>query len=92
MGWIKISVDENCHVAWKVRQHGKESYLHAIGDGAIGNRVTENLARVRFDGGKCRTPWLPVVFADRAMTQKRRSLNCVTAATSALIRGWFYLG
>ena len=62
-GWIKISVDETCHVVWKVRTQGKVECLHAIGDGAEGNRVTSEMAEKRFEGGKCITPWLPVLFA-----------------------------
>lgn len=90
MGWIKISIDESCHVAWKVRAKGREVFLHAIGDGWAGNRVTAELARKRFEAGKCVTPWLPVLFPRRAATGGRRSINCVTAAGRALVRGWFY--
>jgi hypothetical protein len=92
MGWIKASIDETCHVAWRVRIGQRQTYLHAIGDGKAGNRVTEDLAKVRFDGGKCFTPWLPVLFPDRAVTTGRRSLNCVTAAARATLRGWLYWG
>ena len=90
MGWIKASIDETCHVAWQVRIGTSETYLHAIGDGETGNRVTEDLARVRFDGGKCFTPWLPVLFPTRAVKVSRRSTNCVTAALRAMFRGWLY--
>ncbi|HYE21941.1 MAG TPA: hypothetical protein VEA69_26105 [Tepidisphaeraceae bacterium] len=90
MGWIKISVDETCHVAWKVRAGDEEWCLHAIGQGESGNQVTTELAQVRFDGGKCKTPWLPVLFPHRAVTPGRRSINCVTASARALLRGWFW--
>jgi hypothetical protein len=90
MGWIKASVDETCHVAWQVRTKNNTIYLHAIGEGPTGNSATENLARVRFDGGKCFTPWLPVLFPRRAMTVNSHSYNCVTAAGRAVLRGWFY--
>jgi hypothetical protein len=90
MGWIKASIDETCHVAWKVRVKNRELYLHAIGEGEMGNFVTENLARLRFDGGKCFTPWLPVLFPRRAITAGSRSHNCVTAAGRAILRGWTY--
>jgi hypothetical protein len=45
MGWIKASIDETCHVAWRVRVGGEDVYLHAIGDGVAGNRVTGEMAR-----------------------------------------------
>jgi hypothetical protein len=47
MGWIKASIDETCHVAWRVRLGETDTYLHAIGEGESGNCVTENLAKVR---------------------------------------------
>jgi hypothetical protein len=89
-GWIKISVDETYHVVWKVRVRGKETCMHAIGDGAVGNRVTSEMAESRFSQGKCITPWLPVLFPHRAITLRRRSRNCVTAASRAVIRGWLF--
>ena len=91
-GWIKLSVDETCHVVWKVRARGTETYLHAIGDGPAGNRVTTDSAEKRFDAGKCHTPWLPVLFTQRATPLYMRSTNCVTAASRAVCRGWFYWG
>lgn len=90
MGWIKASVDETCHVAWRVRVGGEDVYLHAIGEGAVGNRVTGEMARARFEGGRCFTPWLPVLFPGRAVTTGRRSINCVTAAGRAVVRGWVW--
>jgi hypothetical protein len=92
MGWIKLSIDETCHLAWAVRAAGCEYYLHAVGDGAAGNRVTQDLAKMRFDGGKFITPWLPVLFPRRAVTEHRRSINCVTAGMAAMMRGWLYIG
>jgi hypothetical protein len=92
MGWIKLSVDETCHVVWAVRSKAGDIFLHAIGDGAEGNRVTREMARKRFDGGKCKTPWMPVIFPERAVFEQRRSMNCVTAAAVAVFRGWFYVG
>ena len=92
MGWVKVSVDEACHVAWRVRAGGTDTYLHAIGNGPAGTAVTGDLARVRFDGGRCVSPWLPVLFPGRAVTPGRRSVNCVTAAVSAVVRGWLYVG
>jgi hypothetical protein len=89
-GWIKISIDDTCHVAWLVRAHGRETYLHAIGDGPAGNRVTTDMAQMRFTKGACKTPWLPVLFPHRAVTLQRRSHNCVTAASRALVRGWLF--
>jgi hypothetical protein len=89
-GWIKISFDETCHVVWKIRQHRREYCLHAIGDGPIGNRVTTDMALSRFAQAKCTTPWLPVLFPDRAVTTGARHYNCITAASAALWRGWFY--
>jgi hypothetical protein len=90
-GWIKISIDETCHVVWQVKRHGTAGkYLHAIGDGAEGNRVTDEMAEKRFHAGRCKTPWLPVLFPDRATLYGQRSQNCVTAASRALWRGWFY--
>jgi hypothetical protein len=91
-GWIKISVDETCHVVWKVRRRGHVVCLHAIGDGPEGNRVTGEMAEKRFDGGRCITPWMPVLFPHRAVTLGRRSRNCVTAASRAVVRGWVYWG
>jgi hypothetical protein len=87
-GWIKISVDETCHVVWKVKAGGRVTCLHAIGDGPAGNRVTEEMAEARFRQGKCVTPWLPVLFPGRAVTAGDRSYNCVTAASKAVLRGW----
>jgi len=89
-GWIKISIDETCHVAWKVRTGRQEFCLHAIGDGPVGNRVTSDMAKARFDQGKCISPWIPVLFPRRAVTIGRRSHNCITAATRATLRGWLY--
>jgi hypothetical protein len=92
MGWIKASVDETCHVAWQVRMKKSHTYLHAIGEGEFGSCVTENMAKLRFDGGRCFTPWLPVLFPGHAVTVGNRSYNCVTAAGRAMLRGWIYLG
>ena len=89
-GWIKISVDETCHVVWKVHAQHRDIYLHAIGDGPAGNRVTEDCAEIRFNTSTCQTPWLPVLFTDRAVTPGKHSTNCITAASRALWRGWFY--
>ena len=91
-GWIRISVDETCHVVWEVRHGSHHRYLHAIGDGPVGNRVTSDSAEKRFHDGKCITPQLPVLFTSRAVTTGQRSKNCVTAASRALWRGWFYWG
>ncbi len=91
MGWVKLSIDETCHVAWVVRRRDGEMYLHAIGHGAAGTRVTEDMARARFAGGQLKTPWIPVLFPGRAAVRGRRSCNCVTAAAGAVVRGWFYL-
>jgi hypothetical protein len=91
-GWIKISVDETCHVVWKVRANGRIECLHAIGDGAEGNRVTHDMAEKRFEQGTCVTPWLPVLFPGRTVMLGKRSTNCVTAASRALWRGWFWGG
>jgi hypothetical protein len=49
-GWIKISVDETCHVVWSVTDARGRRYLHAIGDRKVGNRVTSEMAEKRFDG------------------------------------------
>ncbi len=89
-GFVKISVDETCHVAWKVRRGNQTAFLHAIGDGSSGTRVTSDMAEKRFAQGKCFSPWLPVVFVDRAVTYDRKSINCVTAASRAILRGWLY--
>lgn len=89
-GLIKISLDETCHVVWKVRRRRQVAYLHAVGDGPTGNRVTSEMAEKRFQQGRCFTPWLPVIFVGRATTCGRKSINCVTAASRALLRGWFY--
>jgi hypothetical protein len=56
-------VDETCHVVWKVRVKEASAYLHAIGDGAAGNRVTSDMAEKRFHNGKCFSPWLPVLLS-----------------------------
>ena len=90
MGWIKASIDETCHVAWRVRVGGADVYLHATGNGESGTRVTGEMARARFEGGRCVTPWLPVLFPRRAVTTGRRSINCVTAAGRAVVRGWVW--
>jgi hypothetical protein len=92
MGWVKISVDETCHVVWRVRRGSEDIYLHAIGTGSARTVVTGDLAKMRFDGGRCISPWLPVLFPARAITPGRRSINCVTAAATAIVRGWFYAG
>lgn len=89
-GWIKISVDDTCHVVWKVRTHGTEQAMHAIGEGPIGNRVTTDMAKKRFETAKCVTPWLPVLFVARTDLVGVRSYNCITAAMRAMWRGWFY--
>jgi hypothetical protein len=92
-GWVKISVDDTCHVVWQVKRRGTEpQFLHAIGEGPEGNRVTEEMAAKRFEAGVCKTPWLPVLFPDRTIMTGDRSHNCVTAASRALWRGWFYRG
>jgi hypothetical protein len=87
---MKVGFDDGCHVAWSVRSVGEQHFLHAIGEGEQGNRVTEELAKIRFD--KCRffTPWLPILFAERALIQGQRVRNCVTAAFGAFCRGWFW--
>ena len=90
MGWIKLGVDETCHVTWVVRQGGAETYLHAIGDGSAGTRVTADMARTRFDKSRVHVGWLPVLFPRRAALPGRRSINCVTAAAGAMVRGWLY--
>lgn len=88
MAWMKIAVDEVCHVTWTVHTNGRQRYLHAIGDGDDANRVTEELARMRFDKSRLRTPWLPILFPKRAMTHGRKARNCATAAAAAFRRGW----
>jgi hypothetical protein len=91
-GWIQVSCDETCHVVWRVEVRRRETFLHAIGDGAVGNKVTEEMARKRFENGRCISPRLPVLFPGRAVTVGRRHINCVTAASRALVRGWLYWG
>ena len=91
-GLIRISVDETCHVVWQVRSGRQSYYIHAIGDGPVGNCVTSDSAEKRFHQGRCITPWLPVFFSHRAVMPGIRSLNCVTAAARAMCRGWFYWG
>ena len=91
-GWIKISLDETCHVVWKVRANGHLACMHAVGDGPISNRVTQDMATSRFDQGKCITPRMPVLFPHRAVILGKRSRNCVTAASRAMARGWLYWG
>ena len=71
-GWIKLSIDETCHVVWKVHAPDRDIYLHAIGDGPAGNRVTEDCAEKRFNDSGCRTPWLPVLFTDRVQVKVYR--------------------
>jgi hypothetical protein len=90
MPWIKIAMDQTCHVAWSVRHAGRQHFLHAIGQGTQGNRITEELAKMRFEKSPLRTPWLPILFPSRALIQGKRSINCITAATGALCRGWFW--
>ena len=88
---MKIGFDDGCHVAWTVRSDGHERFLHAIGDGPAGNRITQDMARMRFDKSRFHTPWLPILFPQRAVIEGRRSINCVTAAAGAFCRGWFWL-
>jgi hypothetical protein len=90
MGWIKIGIDETCHVAYRVFNRAHDAALHGIGDGAEGNKVTDNLAAMRFNQSRCVSPWLPVIFASRAALHGQRSFNCVTAALGAVRRGWLY--
>jgi hypothetical protein len=91
MAWMKIAFDDGCHVAWSVRTSAGQRFLHAIGDGPEGNRITEDMAKMRFEKSRFRTPWLPILFPKRALIEGRRSINCVTAATGAFCRGWFWL-
>lgn len=91
MTWIKIAIDEVCHVSWSVRQADRRVYLHAIGDGERGNRVTDEMARMRFDKSRLYTPWIPVLFPSRVVTLESRSINCATAAARAAVRGWFWI-
>ncbi len=48
MGLIRFAVDETFHVVWAVRLRGHACYIHAIGDGAKGNRVTSDFVEQRF--------------------------------------------
>ena len=91
MAWMKIAFDEGCHVAWSVRSGEGRRFLHAIGEGREGNRITQEMAKMRFEKSRFRTPWIPILFPGRALVEGRRSLNCVTAAAGALCRGWFWL-
>ena len=88
---MRIGVDECCHVAWCVHVDGEQHFLHAIGEGEEGNRITDDLAKMRFDKSRFRTPWLPVLFPRRALVADRRSYNSGTAAAGAFCRGWFWL-
>lgn len=89
--WIKFSIDETWHVAWVVHWCGIDHFRHAIGDGVAGNRVTDNLAELRFTQSKYHSIWLPILFPQRALMDGSKSLNCVTAAIRALLRGWIYI-
>jgi hypothetical protein len=91
MPWLKFSNDESWHVSWAVSTSTGTTYLHAIGNGGQGNRITQDMARMRFEKGRVRSPWVPILFASRALIEGRRSINCVTAAAGAICRGWFWL-
>lgn len=91
MAWMKFGFDDGCHVIWTVRTRGGQKYLHAIGEGAEGNRITANMAQMRFEKSRFHTPWFPILFPSRALIDGRRSVNCVTAAAGAFCRGWFWL-
>lgn len=90
MAWFKISIDETWHVVWVVRCKGRDHFRHATGDGSRGNRVTVTLAERRFHQGRTQSWWLPILFPQRALMDDMRSINCVTAAIRAFIRGWCY--
>jgi hypothetical protein len=89
-GWIKFSIDETWHVVWVVRWEGSDYFRHAMGDGRTGNLVTDGLAERRFHQGRTQSWWLPILFPQRALMLNKRSINCVTAAIRAFIRGWCY--
>ena len=91
MPWMKFSIDDGCHVTWAVHTPDGPRYLHAIGDGVQGNRITTEMAQMRFEKSRFRTTWVPILFANRALIEGRRSINCVTAAAGAFCRGWFWL-
>ncbi len=88
---MKFGFDEGCHVAWTVASSDGKKFLHAFGEGAEGNRITTDMAQMRFNKSRVYTPWLPILFPSRAMIDGRRSFNCVTAAAGAFSRGWFWL-
>jgi hypothetical protein len=90
MGWMKIGFDDGCHVSWTVRTGTEERFLHAIGEGDEGNRITPELAKMRFEKSRFWSPWLPIIFPRRACIDGRRSINCVTAACRAFCRGWIW--
>lgn len=90
MASIRFAVDETFHIVWCVRYGRQGMYLHAIGDGASGNRVTAEMAEHRFKTSGFRTFPLPLLFGSRAITTGRRSWNCWTAALHAWRRGVLY--
>ncbi len=90
MAWFKFSIDETWHVVWVVRWEGRDHFRHAIGDGRTGNLVTDGLAERRFHQGRTQSWWIPILFPQRALMLNQRSINCVTAAIRAFIRGWCY--
>ena len=55
-GWMKIAFDDGCHVTWCVARNGERHFLHAIGDGDRGSRVTDEFAQMRFDKSRLHTP------------------------------------
>lgn len=92
MPWMKIAIDECCHVSWKVRSRSEDKYRHAIGTVRDKADVTDELAQMCFGKSGFVTPWIPVLFTSRALLTDHRSRNCVTDALRAVVRGWFYFG